>query len=279
VEKAHYINNIIDDNGDFIAYDTLVQKYGRYISHYEYLCIKHALPRKWMNLLKQPVKYNVNPEKEDIFLQIGKESIPIKIVSSKKLYWAIHSKQMEAPTCKENWFKKYGIDFTESKWKTIFTLAKSVLCDTKLIEFQYKIIHKTYASNSYVSNFDNTVDKTCLQCKVEDNTVHFFVDCNKVKLFWEHFKDFISRSQGNPCSLTTCEIIFGKFGISNLSVNFFILYAKWYIHLNKSQHLISFDAFKEYMKNVFIIEKQVYINKGREASFCKQYEPFTKLLM
>ena len=52
----------------------------------------------------------------------------------------MQSKQMETPTCKENWFKKYGIDFTESKWKTIFTLAKSVSCNTKLIEFQYKII-------------------------------------------------------------------------------------------------------------------------------------------
>ena len=130
-----------------------------------------------------------------------------------------------------------------------------------------------------MSKFDNTVNKICSQCKVEDNTVHTFVDCNKVKLFWERFKDFISKSQGKPCNLTTSEIIFGKFGISNLSVNYCILYAKWYIQLNKSQHLIPFDAFKDYMKSVFIIEKQIYVNRGREASFCKQYGPFTKLLM
>ena len=97
--------------------------------------------------------------------------------------------------------------------------------------------------------------------------MHTFADCDKVKLFWENLKAFISKVLNKTFTLTTAEVIFGKFGVSNLSANFCILYAKWYIHLNKSQNIISFHYFKDYLKNVFVIEEKVYVNKGKKKHF------------
>ena len=272
------MNDIIDNKGNLISYNHLVSRFGNHISYFEYLRIKHAIPCKWRNLLKQTPTQNIKPKEEDVFLTLGTESKPINLFNSKKLYWAMQDKQNVTPTCKDSWFNKYYIEFTEHKWKYIFTLAKNITIDTRLIEFQYKIIHRTYASNSLVSNFDTTVSKTCPQCNVEDNLIHTFVDCSRVKQFWIHFKDFIIKTLAKPFTLKTSEVIFGKFGISHRSSNFCLLHAKWFIHLNRSQQIISFENFRSYLKNVFTIEKQIYVNKNKQQEFGKLYASFVKEL-
>ena len=160
----------------------------------------------------------------------------------------------------------------------IFTLAKSLTCDTKLIEFQFKIIHRTYASNSFVANFNDTVSKICPYCDVEDNIVHAFVDCIKIKQFWNDFKDFTKIVLKTPFTLTTAEIIFGKLNTTYAATNFCILHAKWFIHLNKNQQIITFNQYKNYLRNVFTVEKQIYINNKKAEKFSKLYESYVKLL-
>ena len=68
-------------------------------------------------------------------------------------------------------------------------LSKSLTNDTKVIEFQFKIIHRVYASDSYVSNFDNTVNKVCILCNVDSNNPQLYVDCIKVQFFLDQFKN------------------------------------------------------------------------------------------
>ena len=154
----------------------------------------------------------------------------------------------------------------------------SVFVYTKLIEFQFKIMHWLYATNSYVSNFDNSVNKICQICNVEDNIVHLFVDCKRVKQFWLEFKKFITACLHNTISLTTIEIIFGKFGLKYTAVNFCILHAKWFIHLNKDKKLISFQSFKSYLRNIFIIEKEIYTNRKKIKTFSKWYGSYVEWL-
>ena len=273
-----FLNDIVDEKGNFISYECLTKKYGRYLSQYEYLCIKHSIPRKWCNILKQPPKIKINPKEEDVYINVNNKSKPACSVTSNNIYWTLHNKEMLNPSCLNAWFEKYYIDFSKGRWKYVFTLAKLLTCDTKMREFQYKIIHRVYASNSYVSNFDATVQKNCQNCKVEDNIVHLFVHCQKVKQFWTNFKEFITKSSEKTFSLTTAEIIFGKFGISNTAPNFCILHAKWFIHLNKKENNISFNCFKKYLKNVFIIERQIYLRKGKQKTFSKLFDSYVKML-
>ena len=75
------------------------------------------------------------------------------------------------------------------------------------MEFQFKIIHRVYASDSYVSNFDNSVNKNCQDCAVVNNIPHQFVDCIKVKMFWEHLKHWLGVAEGRVILLSTIDII------------------------------------------------------------------------
>ena len=152
------------------------------------MCLKDAIPLKWRQILKSQNVIEMTPTDETVYFCHDKRFQPIKLVKSKDIYWILNTKNIIKPTCMQRWFDKYFIDFSNLTWKNIFTLIKTITMNTKLIEFQFKIIHCVYASDSYVSNFDNTVNKTCRQCHVNNNIPHLFVDCIKVKQFWNLFR-------------------------------------------------------------------------------------------
>ena len=85
---------------------------------------------------------------------------------------------------------RYNIRFDENEWKKLFVPPWKLTKDNKLIEFQYKILHKVFASQSYVSRFDRNVPELCTKCNVRANTIHMFFKCDEVKRFWNDFAHF-----------------------------------------------------------------------------------------
>ena len=148
----------------------------------------------------------------------------------------LNEQQFTKPSCIESWFEKYFIDFSDTKWKTVFTLARNLTKDTKLIILQFKILHRVYASKSYVSNFDPTVNKDCQICNVENNVVHFFTTCTLVKRFWILVNEWLSTLENVNTPLSVANIIFGIHSITSFNVNFVKLHAKWFIHCNRESN-------------------------------------------
>ena len=257
-----YIKDLLEDNGNLISYETLIQQFGNNMTPYNYICLKHAIPKRWRKLLKSNNIININPKQETVFLNMNKNVIPVAILKSKQVYWFLNTQKIDQPSCITKWFDKYLIEFSPAQWKKIFMLSKSLTNNTKLIEFQFKIIHRVYASDSYVSNFDNTVSRVCILCHVNNNIPHLFVDCIKVDQFWKDMKIWLSTVEGKAMPLKTIDIIFGMITSARKSINFCILHAKWYIHLNKQEdNHINFAHFLLYLKNVLVIEKQVAVNQ------------------
>lgn len=154
-----------------------------------------------------------------------------------------------------------------------------ITTNTKLIEFQFKIIHRVYASDSYVSNFDNTVSKVCILCKVDNNIPHLFVDCIKVDNFWENFKTWLNNVTGRVFPITTVDIIFGILSGTVKSVNICVLHAKWFIHINKQiDHHVNFVHFLRYLKDVLVIEKQIAVNQKSVAYFNSTFKDILNVL-
>lgn len=245
-----------------ISYERLIQQFGNNITHYNYICLKHAIPKRWKTMLKRTHIININPKEETVFIKINKCVKPVALFKSKQVYWFLNTQHIEQPSCFTKWFDKYLIDFSPIQWKQIFMLSKSLTNNTKIIEFQFKIIHRVYASDSYVSNFDNTVNKVCILCNVDNNIPHLFADCIKVKTFWKNLMTWLSIVEGKEIKIKTIDIIFGMITGSNKRINFCMLQAKWYIHLNKQgdQH-VNFANFLCYLRGVLVIEKQIAVNQ------------------
>ena len=256
------------ENKQILSYERLITKYGNHITMYNYMCLKDAIPLKWHRILMNNNLLQINPKNETVFIKLKTNEKPVKLLKSKEVYWFLNTQNIIQPSCVKNWFDKYLIDFSPAEWKKIFSLTHLITSDTKLIAFQFKIIHRVFPTDSYVSNFDNTVSKTCPLCQVDNNIPHLFVDCVKVIQFWQYFKLWLTMIEGNDIKLSTSNIIFGIHSGSKLCINFCILHAKWFINVNrKVDHNLNFDLFKCYLKNVLTIENQIAVNRKQLPHF------------
>ena len=268
-----YINDILNVEGKLLSYDEVTDKFGKHITLYYYTCLKDAIPKKWRKILVNSNLLDLNPANEALFVNFNKYSKPVKIVKSKTIYWLLNTVTVTVPSCINAWFEKYFIEFSDIKWKYIFTMANSITMNTKLIEFQFKIIHRVYASDSYVSNFDNTVSKTCNQCQVDNNIPHLFVDCIKVIPFWRQLNAWLKEIDVGLPIFSTADIIFGIPKKVSFMPNFCILHAKWFIHLHKADDQnIFFNQFLLYLQNVLTIEHQIAVNMKNTLLFKKHLQ-------
>ena len=274
-----FINDIINEHGNFISYQTLIDRFGKFISEYDYLSLKHAIPVKWKRILDVNETYQLNPNAEAIFFTSQNIKKPLSILKSKEIYWILNTEQTTAPTCQQKWFEKYYIDFSDRKWSDIFLLTKSLTLNTKLIEFQFKIIHRVFATDSYVSNFDVSVNKKCKDCHVDNNIPHLFVDCAKIKLFWIGINDRLSNLNEPIQVLSTIDIIFGIPKCAAFALNFIILHAKWFIHLQRKEDFVDIRKFWLYIKNVLIVEKEIAVGRNNLVFFNKFMQPLVDIVI
>ena len=62
-------------------------------------------------------------------------------VNSKKIYLLILSGKEGTPTCINAWNLWFGTSLTGKEWDKIFSLTKQTVCDTRILDLQFKILH------------------------------------------------------------------------------------------------------------------------------------------
>ena len=260
-----FLNDILDDANKLLNYAAFTMKFGNCISEYDYMCLRDTIPHEWRNTLTINTHLQLIPDLEMVHITLGENNLkPVLFTKSKHIYWLLYNQNITTPTCKQSWFEKHFVAFNDKTWKNIYTLAKYLTQDTKLVEFQFKIIHRVYATDSYVAKFDETVNETCTKCDQINNIPHFFVDCIKVQQFWLDFKGWINNIEGKIIDLKTIDIIFGIIQTCTFRINFLLLHAKWWIHVNREQKQnILFLPFLSYIKKIMYIEKQIAL--GRQS--------------
>ena len=146
-----FINDIIHNDGHFIPHQEVVNRFGQSITQYEYMSLIDAIPIAWRMTLRRYPIVNIQPSSEPLQININNTNIEVSILKSKQVYDHLNALHIEKPPCIHKWFEKYYIDFNTCRWKNIFGLARTLSKNSKIIAMQFKIIHRAYASNSYVS--------------------------------------------------------------------------------------------------------------------------------
>ena len=74
----------------------------------------------------------------------------------------------------------------EDTWEKIFTSLKTVCRETKLKEFQYKLIHRIVVTKKELYRCGIKEDDECiiLYCGRKDSIHHTFRDCHFVKIIF-----------------------------------------------------------------------------------------------
>ncbi len=69
-------------------------------------------------------------------------------------------------------------------WKRIFNLPFSTTRDTNIQSFLFRIIHKIIPCNKLLHTIKIKKNALCNFCDDDDDMLHFFINCKKVKEFW-----------------------------------------------------------------------------------------------
>lgn len=261
ISSVHHLLNL---NGCFLTYEEFNVKYNVKSSFIEYAGILAAIPHDWKNVIKKAT--------HDLIVINITRGAKIEQCTSKYMYLDLVSLVRKAPTCINSWNKQYLISLNDVDWKKIFMLPWNTISNHKIIEFQYKIIHKVFASNSHVNRFDKSVSEKCVLCNVKDNTVHFFFECIKAVNFWKDFQIWIGKISDVKV-LSLVDVLFGLFETNNKLANFSILHAKWFM-FREHQSARSLDCyvpqishFINYLKNTLIVEEACFELKGQVNKF------------
>ena len=258
-----YLKDLFKRTGNMLkilTVDEFKSKYDIECQNMHYMSLIDAIPKSWRKA-KRIQMDEFQGHRNIIF------GIDLCKIESKKLYSKFLSVIEQEATCITNWSKKYQIKFTAEQWKFIFLLPKTLTYSTKLQELQLKITHRIYATDSYVNNFDKTVDISCKVCNVKNNIMHWFAECTMLKLFWKLFEKWLQKNIFPQFQLDPVIVIFGFLNKNVFIVNYCLLQAKQYIHYRRTRCsdntklYFSFTCFLQLLKQAVIVEKQIATNR------------------
>ena len=269
------INDLIGNDRNFYTYEEFTALYGIPVNRLYYMGIIDAIPKEWKKQLKTCYIPNflINND-EDPHIEINQHQINITQVKSRDMYIKLQSFKEQEPTCIQSWNQRLNAQITPDDWAYIFTLPKLTVCDTKVIELQFKILHRFYATNSIISKWDETKNANCRVCKQKANILHNFVTCTEVHAFWEQLtQEFIKLNIDNTRHISNEDILFGRYIQAKYDLfNHAVMYAKYYIHKQfVADKPLSTRNFIELYRHILIIERERYVAKDKLKEFNQRF--------
>ena len=111
---------------------------------------------------------------------------PTKVVYEK----LVTIKQKNPFRSQEKWLADCELESHETiDWKSIYLLPFKCTKITKLITFQFKLLHRRLATNSFLKKIGIKESDLCTFCKTEaESLIHLFWSCGVTSIFWQEFK-------------------------------------------------------------------------------------------
>ena len=162
--------------------------------------------------------------------------IPILDASSKHIYRSFLANKQTTPTAKEKLSVKYH--HLTIDWKRVYLLSFRTTLETKLREFQFKILNRIVFTNEKRFRFDMAESDKCAFCQTEVKSIeHLLFSCKISSVFWKHVLSWLRDNNIIVESLKEEDIIFGKFDVGNdfLLESYFIAWGVLYLFTKRSK--------------------------------------------
>ena len=160
-------------------------------------------------------------------------------------------------------------------WGKHYIIPFKITKDTKLHWFQYRLINRILATNSYLKKIGYIQSDLCTFCSQDKETIlHLFSECQFSRNVWRNLKIWMSNVLHENINIETIDILFCNAGMSNIQ-NMIILLVKFYIYQQRmKKSLPDFNGFTEYLKKYQKTEKLIYYNKNEYMKFIDRWNPF-----
>ena len=151
------------------------------------MSIVNSIPSEWRSLAKAPTIISLSaliPSTPTIKTDTGNLT-PISDVSSRQIYQFFLDRRQIPPTAKQKLQDKYSDAIVD--WEKIYSLAFSVTLESKLREFQYKILNYIVYTNEKLFRLGLTDSPCCTFCQEDVESIeHLLFPCKVSFEFWQH---------------------------------------------------------------------------------------------
>ncbi len=132
------------------------------------------------------------------------------------------------------WKQTYPSHLFQNPWSDM----NKYVIPNKVKETHFKIIHRCYPCNEFISKFKEGFSPLCCFCKKETESIfHLFFSCNYTKLFWSQISLFIFELFYTFIYINDIMVLFldcdtGLVEMDNI-IKILILFGKYHIHKAK----------------------------------------------
>ena len=161
-----------------------------------------------------------------------------------------------------------------------FNLAFSSTKETKLIMFQYKILHDIVFTKEKLFRANIANSNLCYLCfETKQDLKHMLVTCQFVSEFWEAFLYWYKSHVSVGLELSTINILYGIIGNNHLNklTNHLLLLAKYYIYCcSITEEPLLLSVYLTIVVNKAEIEKQIAVSVNSPEYYYNKWKPLTE---
>ena len=265
-----FIQDLLNENGEFMNFETCKLKYSIKSNFLEYATLIKAIKTfiDNINIDNQkfvPMNNPIFPFNFRIFLKDKKGS---------KAIYKLLNKNNAVPTSQIKYFK-LGYNFSAQKWKKYYSLPFRVLKDSSLLWFQYKILHRILTTNSFLYKIKYIDTDICNFCNAHPETLdHLFYECVKVNNVWKTV-ELWTQTIGTHIIFDKNTVLFGTTEFKDIFFNWLIINVKYYIYRMKIQNAkLSTEALKIILNDKLQIEKYIFYKNCLFKEFDETWGPW-----
>ena len=122
------IDQLVNNTGTFIDFNTFSVKYGPLITQFQYMSLIDAIPKYWRKILKtQTFNTSICSTQEKPFCKIApKVEKNVYMLKSSEVYWSILSNNKTQATCIKSWADRIDVKVEDKYWEAVFKMP--LLC-------------------------------------------------------------------------------------------------------------------------------------------------------
>ena len=187
----------------------------------------------------------------------GKNAL-VETVVSKTLYRELRNRVITPPTAQLNFYTHFVNYVLE--WKEIYSLPFRTTLDTKLHEFQYKLLNRCLVTNSFLNKIGIIPSPACSFCgEMNEFLEHFFICHRCTKDFWAKVIKWFDNQGVKIEHLSDKDIMFGILRCEDeLFINHILIVAKQYLYsFRQNKSLPSIKVFNSKIKMIHQLETMI----------------------
>ena len=141
VKGCMYVEDIVDENYEFLSHQQLAKKFKSKINWLDYTAMCQAIPHTWMRTLHSPIRLDEMQLEENLYDQVYKQK-----KKTGYIYQRLNNEKMGAIVAQAQLLKK-EINVTTESMQKAFKQINQITTIVKLKDFQYRLLQNALHCN------------------------------------------------------------------------------------------------------------------------------------